>query len=408
MATVSTVSPIEVAREFSYQLSLENGLEYLKSGIPDFSSKFKNGASGTTVKIPRPAKFRAGSGTWDASTNANDVHEGSVNLAMPSTPYTVSVELSDDQAAFSFQDLKQQVIKPMSSALAQEIEYRALAAVCPKIANSVYSSKFDTSAVGELQAHMNEALAPKSDRKGLITSFMANDLARDTEGFFNSQAAISKQNETGVVRRWSDFDFMTSTMLPKQATGSRAASTLTANVTEGSAEFSIDIGSGTETIKAGEVFWVVGRNDVNAQTKADLGFAKKFVVSTDVVATGGVVAKVPATEAVYASSTDARRNIVGLPQSGDTVEWVGGVSATLQQGLLYHPNAFATAFAEIPVVDPAMQAISSVPGTKMKIRYEKYRVGRSGFTGHRFDCLFAIAVAEPAFAARYFKTASKT
>jgi hypothetical protein len=405
MATVTTVSPQQVAREFAYQLALKNQLKILKAGIPDFSAKFKDGASGRTVKIPKPAKFLVGSGSWDVSSSVNNILEGSVDLAMPSTPYNVAIELSDDQGTLDFQDLKQQAINPMSDALAAKVESVLLASWMPGVREAYNSATLDTTAIGQIQAKMDQNLCPTNNRKALVDGFLQADLIADTEGFFNAQGTISAQNKTGEVQTWYDFEFMKSTMMPGYTTGSRAASTMAATVTEATAAFSIDVGSGTETVKKGEVFYVAAVNQVNPQTKETTAYLRRFVVAADAKAVGGVAA-VTVTEKVYADATDSRRNVDALPQSGAAVYWVGATSSTSSQGLFFHPSFAATAFADLTIDDPKMQAIATVPGTKMKIRYEKYRVGRGGYTGHRFDVLFASALVEDAFACKFIKNAT--
>lgn len=407
MATVTTITPTQVAREFAYKLGLKNAIQFLKSGIPDFSNKFQDGATGRSFKIPKPAKLLTSSGSWDVSSSGNNILEGSATLSMPSTPYSVSFELTDDQGALDFENLKRQAINPGSDALASKIESVTLQALLPGVAEAYSAATLSTTAIGQIQAAMDDNLCPQDERKALINGYTSADLVVATQGLFNAQNTIAQQNKTGDLSRWYDFDFMKSTMMPSQTTGSRAASTMAATVTEGSATFSIDVGSGTETVKKGEVFTVASVYQVNPQTKDVTTKLRMFVVSADATASGGVVS-VTVTEAPYASSTDSRRNVDALPQSGATIVWQGAASTTFSQGLFYHPNFAATAFATLPVDDPTMQAIATVPGTNMKIRYEKYRVGRGGYTGHRFDVLYCTTLVEPAFAARFFRTGSTT
>ena len=88
--------------------------------------------------------------------------------------------------------------------------------------------------------------------------------------------------------------------------------------------------------------------------------------------------------------------------------WVGAGSATVQQGLFYNPLAFATAFADLPVDDEANGAITTVPGTNIRLRFERQKDSKAGETVYRWDVLMASALVEPAFAARFLRTASTT
>ena len=131
VSTVANQSPTEIVREAG--LLLSNQLQFLKSGIPDHSAKFKGGGSGRTVTLARPTKVRVSTGTWNVSSVPNASREVGVPLAMSSTPITVPWIFTDDQRYMDFQDMKQQVITPSIKRLAAEIERNVLENVMPGI-----------------------------------------------------------------------------------------------------------------------------------------------------------------------------------------------------------------------------------------------------------------------------------
>jgi hypothetical protein len=405
VSTVANQSPVEIVREAG--LLLSNQLQFLKSGIPDHSAKFKGGGSGRTVTLARPTKVRVSTGTWNVSSVPNASREVGVPLAMSSTPITVPWIFTDDQRYLDFQDMKQQVITPSIKRLAAEIERNVLENVMPGIPTFAQAATLTDAAVAEVKQYMTDNLADPNDLKALIRSSMTRDLRGDTKGLFNATTVIGKQNVDGVIARWDGFDFMESTLLPVQTTGTRAASTIGTTVVEGATTVLVDVGSGTETVKKGEIFYVVLCEAVNDQTKASLGTPKRYTVAADATASGGI-ATLTVTEAVYASALDARQNVTRLPTAGDTVVWVGAGSATVQQGLFYNPLAFATAFADLPVDDEANGAITTVPGTNIRLRFERQKDSKAGETVYRWDVLMASALVEPAFAARFLRTASTT
>jgi hypothetical protein len=405
VSTVLTVNPQEVVRESGFLLS--NSLKVLKSGIPDYSSKFANGGSGVTVKIAKPTKVGVSSGSWDVSSSANADRDGSVDLTMSRTPITVSHQFTDDNLVLDFQDFQEQIVKPSMARLSAEIEKRFLAAVVPGVSTFSQAAGLTSAAVASARRYMVDNLCPEDRLKAVIRSSMTEDLTQDTENLFNAANAIGKQNTDGVVGRWGGFDFMESTLMPVQTSGSRAAGTISTTVVEGNATMILDIGSGTETVKAGEVFTVVGRRAVNDQTKDDLGFDKRWVVTADATASGGIVT-VTVTEAVYAGASDNRKNVTSLPTAADTIVWVGAASSSIQQGLFFDPMFAATAFGSLPVTDEANGRATTVPGTKIKLRFERQKNTRDGITTVRWDVLPAFALVEPAFACRFFRTASTT
>lgn len=408
MSTVATVSPQLVARESEFLL--KNKPTVLKSGIPDYSAKFKGGASGTTVKIAKPTKVGVTSGAWDTSSSAQAIRDGSVDLTMATTPRNVTFTLTPDQLGMNFEDMSAQFMKPAMARLVADIESHFLNSVMPKISRVGYAASLTSAAVANLRTILGDALCPQENLKAAVRFIMNQDLQQDTEDLFNAAASIGKANTKGSVPSWGGFDFMESTIMPVQTTGTRtntAGCLVDTTMVEGANQIIIDIGAASNTIKAGEVFWIAACEDVNDQTKASLGTPKRFCVASDVVATSGVVT-VTLTENIYASGTDARRNVTRLPTASDAIIFAGGISATVQQGLFYDPTAFATAFLEMPVYDEANASIFTVPGTKIKGIFKRQENVATGVTTFRWDVLMASALVEDAFAARFLRTATLT
>lgn len=405
MSTVATVSPQLVVRESEYLL--KNQPTVLKTGIPDYSSKFKGGQSGTTVKIAKPTKVGITTGAWDTSASAQAVRDGSVDLTMSTTPINVTFNFTPDQLGMNFQDMSAQFIKPGMARLIAAVEKDFLDNVVPKIANSAQAAGLTSAAVAGLRTILGDSLCPQDNLQAVVRYQMNQDLQQDTEDLYNAAAAIGKANLKGSVPNWSGFNFSECTIMPVQTTGTRAASTVGTTVTEGSTTVAIDVGSGTETVKKGEIFYIAACEAVNDQTKASLGVPKMYTVAADATASGGI-ATLTVTEAVYASTSDARQNVSRLPTSGDTVVWRGAGSATVQQGIFYDPMAFATAFLDLPAYDEANAAPFTVPGTKIRGLFKRQENVATGVTTFRWDVVPAWALVEGAFAARFLRTASTT
>lgn len=407
-STVATVSPQLVVRESEYLL--KNQPTVLKSGIPDYSAKFKGGQSGTTVKIAKPTKVGISTGTWDTSSAQQAVRDGSVDLTMATTPINVTFAFTPDQLGMNFEDASAQYVKPAMARLVSAVEKNFLDNVVPKISRIGYGSSLTSEAVANLRTILGDSLCPQDNLKAAVRYLMNQDLQQDTEDLFNAAASIGKANTKGAVANWGGFDFMESTIMPVQTTGTRTATagcTVSTTMTEGANQVVLDVGAATNTVKKGEVFWIALCEDVNDQTKDSLGTVKRFCVAADATATDGIVT-VTLTENIYASTSDARRNVTRLPTSGDAILFIGGISATVQQGIFYDPMAFATAFLDMPVYDEANAAPFTVPGTKIKGIFKRQENVATGVTTFRWDVLMASALVEDAFAARFLRTATVT
>ncbi len=408
MSTVATVSPQLVVRESEYLL--ENKPTVLKSGIPDYSSKFKGGQSGATVKIAKPTKMGISTGTWDTSSAAQAIRDGSVDLTMATTPINVTETFTPDQLGMNFQDFSAQVIKPSMSRLVAAVEKSFLDAVVPKISRVYGAASLTSAAVASLRTILGDSLCPQDNLKAAVRYQLNQDLQQDTEDLYNAAAAIGKANLKGSVPNWGGFDFMETTIMPVQTTGTRTATsggTVNTTMTEGANQVVLDIGAGAETIKKGEVFYIAACFDVNDQTKESLGTPKRFCAAADATASGGVVT-VTLTENIYASTSDARQNVTRLPTSSDAIIWYGAASSSIMQGIFFEPMAFATAFLDLPAYDEANAAPFTVPGTKIKGLFERQKNVATGVTTFRWDVVPAWTLVEDAFAARFLRTASVT
>lgn len=405
MSTVATVSPQLVVRESEFLL--KNNPTFLKSGIPDYSSKFKGGQSGTTVKIAKPTKVGVTTGAWDTSSSAQAVRDGSVDLTMATTPINVTFNFTPDQLGMNFQDMSAQFMKPGMARLVAAVEKSILDNLAPKISRVYGAAAMTSAAMASIRTMLGDSLCPQDNLNALVRYQMNQDLQQDTEDLFNAASSIGKSNLKGSTPEWSGFNIKEATIMPVQTTGSRAAGTISTTMTEAANTVALDIGSGTETIKKGEVFYITACEDVNDQTKASLGVPKRFCAAADATATGGIVT-VTLTENIYASTSDARQNVTRLPTSGDTVVWYGAASSSIMQGIFYDPMAFATAFLDLPAYDEANAAPFTVPGTKIRGLFERQKNVATGVTTFRWDVLLASALVEDAFAARMFRTASTT
>ena len=196
-STVATVSPQLVVRESEYQL--KNVPTVLRSGIPDYSSKFKGGASGTTVKIAKPTKVSVSDGTWDTSASPNADREASVDLTMATTPVTVTHSFTPDQLGMNFEDFATQIQKPSMAALISKIESKFLTSVMPKVSRFAQAATMTSAATAALRTVLGDSLCPQNNLKAAVRYVMNQDLQQDTEDLYNAASAIGKANLNGAV-----------------------------------------------------------------------------------------------------------------------------------------------------------------------------------------------------------------
>jgi hypothetical protein len=167
--------------------------------------------------------------------------------------------------------------------------------------------------------------------------------------------------------------------------------------TQGASEIAIT-GTGSETIKKGDVFTIANVFAVNPQTRESTGSLQQFVVTEDVTAAGGAYAAVKISPAIYTSG-NALATVNSFPQSGAAVTFLGGASSQYPQNLVYHRDAIAFATADLLLpqgVDMASRQVHN--GVSMRV-VRQYDINNDRMPC-RIDVLYGYSVIRPQMAVR--------
>ena len=318
---------------------LHQKLTFIGSINRQYDDSFaKSGAKiGDSLKIRLPNEYTVTSG---ATLSLQDTSETSTTLTV-STQKHVGMNFTTAELTLSMDDFSKRVIEPAMAALAANVESDAL-----NMRKDVYNQANNTAAaitfanVLQGRRKLNDSLAPPGNRTALLSSNDSANLVDALKGLFQDDGAIAKQYREGYMGRTAGFDFAESTHLGNQTRGSGAS--YVTNETMASGESTITVGTGTGTIKAGEIITIATANAVHPETKADLGYLKQFVVTADYAGGAGDITVSPAL-----ISTGARQNVSALPASGAAITIVGTASTNYGQSMVYHKDAFTFATADL-------------------------------------------------------------
>lgn len=179
------------------------------------------------------------------------------------------------------------------------------------------------------------------------------------------------------------------------------ATYLTAKDTMTQALVLADFGAGSETITAGTVLEVTGRNRLSLSTREPIIGADgapikwRATVTADVALVAGaatVVATGPALQ-----EADGQYNTVDTAlTSGDVVTMLGTEATAYQPSLFYHPQAFGLGTVKLPKLFSTDTIATTQDG--FSIRVSKYSDGDKNLQKVRFDLLPAFAAFNPFFA----------
>lgn len=315
--------------------------------------KGKNGYSaGDTIYISKPARFIPTS-SFDITSSINDFVEEKVPLVL-NTLSTVAISL-DSQELASTIDLKavyDRAIKPAVHAIAQNVESTWLTSAVNATYNSVGtagSTTFDTNTMMSATAKMSQFLAPTSERFALLDPVATQSAVVARKGQFQASAEIAEQYKSGVMGMADGFAYLSNNLLPTHTRGTATGSiTVTTTSTEGDTTIALT-GTGTQTLKKGDVFTIASVYAVHPITKVKQSFLQQFVVTADNTASGGAYTGVAVSPSIYAAS-GGLQTVDSLPQSSAVVTLVGTASTGYTQNLCFHRDAFR--MVSVPLVLP--------------------------------------------------------
>ena len=380
---------------------LENNLVLTRNVNRQYDDSYAvEGAKiGTTLRIRLPDRALVTDG---AALQVQDDNEQFTTLTVASQKH-IGVNFTTAEMTMQLDDFAERVLKPRISQLAASID----ADVANSFLNMFQSvgtpgtTPSTTAVLLAAQQKLNESAAVMSPRYATVNPAANAALIEGMKGLFNPVSTISSQFKNGMFGEGIlGFDELNMSQSIKQfTTGSRtgAHSVTTTVSAQGTSTIAIT-GTGTQTIKKGDVFTINGVFAVNPQTRESTGSLQQFVVTEDVAASGGAYAAVKISPAIYTSSV-ALATVSSFPQSGDTITFLGGASTQYPQNLVYHRDAIAFATADLLLpqgVDMASRQVHN--GVSMRV-VRQYDINNDRMPC-RIDVLYGYSVIRPQMAVR--------
>ena len=371
---------------------LHQKLNFIGSINRDYDNSFaQEGAKiGSTLRIRLPNQYTVRSG---AALSLQDVAETNTTLAVTNQK-GVDTTFSSAQLALNIFDFSQQVLEPAMAVLAANIEADAFA-MARDVYNTVNGSGSAQTLRNMLQARkvLKDNLAPAATYMARIDTQSNVDLVDSLKGLFQSSNKIKKQYEDGVIGETGGFEFAENTLLPSFTFGARNAAYLT-NAAVAQTGSSLIVDTGANAMAAGDVFTIGGVFRVHPETKASTGVLQQFVVTAAYAGGGGTISIAPA---IVASG--AYQNVSSGAADNQAITFVGTASATTQQSLCYHPDAFTFATADLILPDGVHFAARKVQdGISMRV-VRQYDINND-LMPCRLDVLYGFKAIRPQLACR--------
>jgi len=358
---------------------LENNLVITRNVNRQYDDSFAvEGAKiGSTLRIRLPDRALVTDG---AALQVQDDNEQYTTLTVSSQKH-IGINFTSAELTMQLDDFAERVLKPRISQLASSVD-----ADVANSYNQVYSSvgtpgTTPATALVLLQAHqkLNEYAAPMMPRYATVNPAANAGLVDGLKGLFNPTDTISRQFKNGMMGEGVlGFEEINMSQSIKQlTTGTRTATanTLQVNATitaQGTATIDIKSGTGSATIKKGEVFTIAGVYAVNPQTRESTGSLQQFTVLADATASSGTWTGVQISPALY-TADQALATVDSMPQVNAYINFLGAASTTYAQNLVYHKDAIAFATADLLLpqgVDMASRAVHNGISLRVVRQYD--------------------------------------
>jgi hypothetical protein len=380
---------------------LENNLVITRNVNRQYDNSFANqGAKiGTTLRIRLPDRALVTDG---AALGVQDDNEQFTTLTVSSQKH-IGVNFTTAEMTMQLDDFADRVLKPRISQLAASID--ADVANC---FNGIYQSvgtpgttPSTSFALLQAQQRLNESAAGMNPRYLTVNPAANAGLIEGMKGLFNPVSTISAQFKNGMFGEGIlGFDELAMSQSIKQfTTGTRTGShSVTSTVTTQGATTINITGTGTQTLKKGDVFTIGSVFAVNPQTRESTGSLQQFVVTADATASGGAYTNVSISPAIY-TPVSALATVDSFPQSSATVTFLGAASSQFPQNLAYHKDAIAFATADLLMpqgVDMASRQVHN--GISLRV-VRQYDINNDRMPC-RIDVLYGYSVIRPQMAVR--------
>jgi len=381
----------------------------------DYTDLFRAGGAkvGTTINVRKPVQGTVRSG---ATASVQDVNEPQVPITME-PEFGIDWEFTDFDLTLKVDKFEERYLAPFGSRLAAEFDLRCAQRLYQKVYNFV-GTPGTSPANADIGLQASEVLdnnaCPRGDVRHFSLSPRANrTLVNGLSGFFNSQAVIGKQYESGTLQKSLGFEPHMSQNLPTHTVGGLGGTPLVNGANQGiinsgatdnpRADYTDLVTDGwtaaaANRLRAGDVFTIAGVFAVQPITKQVLPDLQRFVVASDVSSDGSGNATVRIYPAIIAGG--AYQTVSARPADNAALTVLTGSANTgYVQNLMFHRDALTAVTMEMDVPG-GMDMASSSDYEGVSLRFVRGFDITNNKRICRFDMLAGFGVLRPEWACR--------
>lgn len=346
---------------------------------------------GNTLRIRLPNDYVVNTG---ASITPQGTNEQNTTLTV-ATQKNVPVSFGTAEKTMSLDDFSERILAPAVNRLAASV-----AADLMSVANSACNIVSKTNATASPDATtwlsagaaLDQALAPRMDRKIILDPVTQARTVGSLAGLFNPQVKIGDQYESGLITRDTlGFDWMYDQTTQVHTVGSFSAGTVNGAGQTGN---TLTVNAITGTLNQGDIITIAGVNAINRLTGNSQGALQQFVVTAN-VANGAT--SIPIYPAIVPAPA-AFNTVTASPANSAPISLVIPAGTSYRQNLAYYPEAFTLATADLamPTAGVVEAARAEFDGVAMRMITAYDVMGDNLIT--RMDILYGYAAIRPEWA----------
>jgi hypothetical protein len=370
-----------------------NFIGSMNRGYDDAYAK-KGAKIGDTLRIRLPNEYTVRTGMTMAAQNTA---EQKVDLVVNNVK-GVDLNFTSEELALSLDDFSERILDPAMSVLATNIESDVYVGLYKQVYNLVDgdTAAFAFTHTSQARQKLTENLAPLTQRNCILTPSHTTKFLVDAKGLFQDSEAIAEQYREGKLGRIQGATFWENTVFSDHTTGTAAKGDTSYDVSGANQSgASLTVATGSTTFLKGDVITIAGCNAVHPETKADLGYAKQFVITADSGTSATTLAISPA---IVLSG--ARQNVSAAPTDTGAITKVGaGNAEKLNGSMMFFRDAFTFATADLPMPDGTDKAYRAVVDNISVSIVRDFTIADRQFPC-RLDVLYGYAALRPQLATR--------
>lgn len=383
----------ENSNTFSKFVNKSYGKEYMRPEM----------RPGTTIKIPKPARFAATSG---ATASFPDLTEEEVSLTVAQYNASfapTSVEMTTSVSRDQFSD---RYLKPMAVALASQVDKDGLATVKTNVANYTGVAGTTPSALAtylSASAIAKEHGMPVDDQISIVINPSAEASIVDAlKGLFHSTSDVEKQYREGKMGLSIGAKWSMDQLVSSHTSGQRGGTPLVNGASQVGSSLVTDgwTAAAANRLKAGDVFTLPSVFAVNPVTKESTGRLQQFVVTADAASDGAGAATISIYPSIITSGTT--QTVTASPADNAALTFTDfGLSTVTASNVLFHKDAFALACIPMQTYGGLDKcAVETDPDTGISIRIMQGVDVTNDKLLVRADVLYGWAATRPEWATR--------